>query len=233
MMIADNLICELIKKSNKSQADIYQRFFKTGPGEYGEGDIFIGLKVPEVRKIVKKYMSLPLKEIKILLDSKLHEVKLAGAILLTYQYEKEDEKGKERIYKFYIKNAKKLNNWDLVDVSCSRIVGNYLLDKPRKILYELIEDKDKWIRRIAMVSTLTLIKNNELKDTFKLSETLMKDDFDLSHKATGWMLREAGKKDIKKLKSFLNKHVSWMPRTTLRYAIERFPEKERQKYLHK
>lgn len=232
-MIADDLICELMKKSNKTQAEIYQRFFKTGPGEYGEGDVFIGIKVPEVRKIVKKYISLSLKEIKVLLDCRLHEVRLAAAILLTYQYKNADEKGKKAIYTFYIKNAKKLNNWDLVDVSSHRIVGEFILDKPRNILYELIENKDKWLRRIAMVSTYTLIKNNELKDTFNLAEILMKDNFDLSHKATGWMLREAGKKDIKKLKSFLNKHISWMPRTTLRYAIERFPEKERQKYLKK
>lgn len=232
-MIADNLICELMEKSNKTQAEIYQRFFKTGPGEYGEGDIFIGLKVPDVRKLAKKYVDIPLKEIKIILDSKLHEVRLSGAILLTYKYEKEDEKGKDQIYNFYIKNAKKLNNWDLVDVSCHRIVGDYLLNKPRDILYRLIKDKDKWLRRIAIVSTYTLIKNDELKDTFKLSEILIKDDFDLSHKATGWMLREAGKKDIKKLKQFLDKNILWMPRTTLRYAIERFPEKERQKYLKK
>ena len=130
-MIADDLICELMEKSNPNQADIFKKFFKTGPGEYGEGDTFIGIKVPVIRETVRKYTELPLSEIKILLDSQLHEVRLAGSILLTYKFEKEDEKGKEKIYNFYLKNASKLNNWDLVDVSAHRIVGKFLLDKPK------------------------------------------------------------------------------------------------------
>lgn len=230
-MKAKDLVKDLVAIADPDIAKSSARFFKTGKGEYAHGDQFLGIRMGDIRNLAKKYTSLHLNDVKKLLSTKYHEVRMAGALVLTYKYPLENEEGKRTIYYFYLENAKKFNNWDLVDVSAHNIIGNYLLDKPRDVLYELIIDQDKWLRRIAMVSTLTLIRNNDLDDVYKLSQILMKDNFDLSHKATGWMLREAGKKDEKRLKKFLKEHVGWMPRTTLRYAIERFEEKERKKFL--
>jgi len=234
-MNLNNLLKEFEKSKNPSKAKILSRFFKTGKGQYGEGDIFLGLTVPEQRALAKKYVSLSFSEIQKLIDSKIHEHRLTGLIILTYKYEKANDILKKEIFDFYLKNTKKVNNWDLVDVTCPRIVGEYLLDKKekdgRKILYTLSNSKNLWEKRISIVSTYTFIRNHEFRDTLELSEILMHDKHDLIHKAVGWMLREVGKKNEKTLKDFLDKHSKHMPRTMLRYAIERLSEKEKKYYM--
>jgi len=219
---------ELSNLANPEQAKILQRFFKTGKGEYAEGDIFLGVMVPEIRAIAKKYLNLDVKDIKDLLNSNIHEHRLAGLLILVGKYEKGD---KEKIFNFYLDNSSRINNWDLVDITAPRIVGNFLLDKPRDILHSLAESDNLWERRISMVSTFSFIKENDFKDALKIAEKLIQDRHDLIHKAVGWMLREIGKKDIKELEKFLKKHYKNMPRTMLRYAIERFDEEKRKKYL--
>jgi 3-methyladenine DNA glycosylase AlkD len=226
---------EEIKKDIKALADPVrarhsQRFFKTGKGQYGYGDIFLGLAVPQSRIVAKKYKDIDLSTIGKLLHSKIHEERTIALAILCDQF-KRDFIPQDRIYKFYLSNTKWINNWDLVDISASRIVGTYLLDRDRKILYKLAKSKDLWEKRIAIISTLAFIANNDFTDTLAISELLLKDKHDLIHKAVGWMLREVGKRDIKALTEFLDKNVSQMPRTTLRYAIERFPEPERLAYL--
>jgi len=210
---------------NKEKAVILQRFFKTGKGQYGEGDIFLGITVPKQRELAKKYKDLNLNELQTLLDSKIHEHRLTALIILTSQY----KNNPETTYNFYLKNTKNINNWDLVDLSAPNIVGNYLLNKDKSILYTLANSNHLWEKRISIISTFYFIKNNKFDDTLKISEILLKDKHDLIHKAVGWMLREVGKKDKNILVKFLNKHT--LPRTALRYAIEKFPEKERKKYL--
>ena len=222
------LIRELRTLSDKKQAEILQRFFKTGKGQYGEGDIFLGIKVPIQRQACKKY-DLSLEAIQKLLNSKIHEHRLCALFALVTKYKK--AKNKKGIFQFYLKNAKRINNWDLVDLSAPNIVGNYLLDKDKKILYKLAKSKNLWKKRISIVSTFTLIRNNKLHDTLKISKILLKDKHDLIHKAVGWMLRELGKKDVKKLELFIQKNYKHMPRTMIRYAIEKFPEKKRKAYL--
>lgn len=219
---------DLKEKSNPKKAEILQRFFKTGKGEYGEGDVFLGVMVPETRAIAKKYFNLDVKDVKDLLNSDIHEHRLIGLLILVGKYEKGE---KENIFNFYLNNSSRINNWDLVDVTAPKIVGNFLLDKPRDILHSLAESDNLWERRIAIISTFSFIRENDFKDALKISEKLLQDEHDLIHKATGWMLREVGKKDIKKLESFLKKHYKNMPRTMLRYAIEKFPEEERKKWL--
>ena len=227
------LISELKSLANPKQAEILQRFFRTKKGEYGEGDIFLGIRVPMQRKIAKKYLDLNLKDIQELLENKIHEYRMIALIILISKYKKSNNLEKEKIFKFYIQNAQRANNWDLVDLSAPNIVGDFLLDKKKDILYKLSKSKNLWEKRIAIVSTYTFMKNNNFKDTIKISEILLKDQHDLIHKAVGWMLREVGKKDKKILEDFLKKHYKQMPRTTLRYSIERFPEDERKKWLNK
>ena len=219
---------DLKKAGNKKQATLLQRFFKTGPGQYGEGDIFLGIKVPVQRAIAKKY-DLGLKEIQKLLDSGIHEERLVGLFILIKKYVKSEDK--KEIFNFYLKNTKRVNNWDLVDLSSHKIMGNYLLDKKRKILYKLAKSKNLWERRISIISTFAFIDNNDFKDALKIAEIHLEDSHDLIHKAVGWVLREIGKKDKKVLEGFLKKHYKQMPRTMLRYSIERFEENLRQKYL--
>lgn len=230
-----NLTHEIQSKSNPEKAKIYQRFFKTGKGEYGEGDIFLGLTVPQQREISKKYSSLALSKIQKLLDSKFHEHRLTGLLILVSKYKKysskKDEELKKEIINFYLKNTKKINNWDLVDLSAPNVLGDYLLDKDKKILYNLAKSKNLWEKRISIVSTLTFIKKNNLGDTLKISEILLRDKHDLIHKAVGWMLREVGKKNKRILLDFLKTNYQEISRTTLRYSIERFPEEERKKIL--
>lgn len=223
------LIKELESLANPKQAELLQRFFKTGKGQYGEGDVFLGIKVPVQRGVAKKYGSLGLEDIQKLLDSKIHEHRMIGLFVLIDKYNKSEDKRK--IFEFYLKNAKKVNNWDLVDLSAPNILGNFLLDKDKTILYKLAKLNNLWEKRIAIVSTFAFIKNNEFRPTFRISEILLNDSHDLIHKAVGWMLREVGKKDIAKLENFLKKHYKKMPRTMLRYAIERFEEKKRKAYL--
>lgn len=231
MITADSVQNELKKHSNKGKEQVFIRFFKTGKGEYGEGDKFWGITVPNIRSIGKKYYKdISLDEIKKLINSEIHEVRLTGYIILTYKYEKGD---KEEIYNFYINNLKGCNNWDIVDLSCSNILGNYLANsnEKRDILYIFAKSNNLWKQRISIVSTYSFIRNNEFKDTLKISKILLTNKHDLIHKAVGWMLREVGKRDIDLLREFLNKNVKDMPRTTLRYALERMDKKERDIYL--
>lgn len=223
---------ELKKTARKEKVKILSSFFKTGKGEYGEGDIFIGVNVPSQRKIASKYIDLDFNEIKKLLASKVHEFRLTALIILLFKYNKsKDEVGKKRIFDFYLRNKKYVNNWDLVDISSRDIVGDYLFNKDRSIILKLSKSKIIWDRRIAIISTYYFIKQGECDFTLSLVSDLLKDKEDLMHKACGWMLREIGKKDEKRLRFFLDKNVQKMPRTMLRYAIERLKEKDRQKYL--
>jgi len=224
---------ELKKLSNPKQAEILQGFFKTGKGEYGEGDIFLGVKVPIQRKVADKFQELSLKDIEKLLKSKIHEHRLTALFVLIEQYERADKKKRARTFNFYLKNTRNINNWDLVDISAPKVVGDYLLNKPRNILYKLAKSDNLWERRIAIISTFTFIRNNEFRDTLKIAEILLNDKHDLIHKAVGWMLREVGKGDQKIEEEFLKKHYLKMPRVMLRYAIERFEEKKRKFYLSK
>lgn len=224
---------ELKSLANPKQAKILQRFFKTGPGEYGAGDIFLGIKVPVQRGVAKKYTHLGFANIENLLKSKIHEHRLVGVLILVSKYKEVGEQEKKKIFNFYLKNYQGINNWDLVDLSAPNIVGDYLLNKNKDILYKLAKSKNLWQKRIAIISTFTFIKNNEFGDTLKISKLLLNDDNDLIHKAVGWMLRELGKRDQKVEEQFLKKHGKKMPRTMLRYAIERFEEKKRKSYLAK
>jgi len=230
-MAINNLKKDLQKIADKDKAKLLQRFFKTGKGQYGEGDIFIGGKVPEQRKVAKKYPDLSLEEIQKLLSSKIHEYRLTSLFILIGKYKKSDELGKRKIFNFYLKNTKNINNWDLVDLSAPNIVGDYLLDKKRNLLYKLAKSKDLWEKRIAILATATFIRNNEYKDTLKISEMLLNDKHDLIHKGVGWMLREVGKRNQKSEEDFLKKHYKTMPRTMLRYSIERFSESKRKFYM--
>lgn len=233
-----------VKKSvrdlkDSAKAKIMQGFFKTGKGEYGEGDIFLGLTVPQSRTVAKRYKGLPLGEVSKLLHSPFHEERLIALLILVEQFSKADEGTRRKIYEFYLKNTKYINNWDLVDLSADKIVGAYLSDKPRGVLYKLAKSKSLWERRIAVLATFYFIKNNEFSETLKIAKVLVRDEpilqaqggHDLIHKAVGWMLREIGKRSLSTEEKFLKEHYKEMPRTMLRYAIERFPEAKRQRYL--
>ncbi len=219
------------EESNRQQAKSLQWFFKTGAGEYGEGDVFAGIKMPVQRKIAKEFKNLYSDDIKELLGSKIHEERMIGLLILQSKYEKGDEKEKEKVFKFYIRNRKRINNWDLVDISAPKIIGEHLLERDKKLLYEFARSKNLWERRIAILSTFTFIRVGKFETTFKISDLLSKDDHDLIHKAVGWMLREIGKKDLNAEEKFLKPRYKKMPRTMLRYAIEKFPEVKRKKYL--
>jgi 3-methyladenine DNA glycosylase AlkD len=235
MNIANKVKKELEKYINKEKAAFFPKFFKTGIGQYGEGDQFIGVTVPNQRKVSKMfYKEMELKDIQELLNSPIHEHRLTSLYILVLKFEKsKDLAEKKKIYDFYLKNAKKVNNWDLVDSSAHKIVGAYLLEteESRDILYKLAKSKNLWEQRISIISTWMFIREKQFDDTLKISEILLNHPHDLIHKAVGWMLREIGKKDEKVLKEFLNKHYKQMPRTMLRYAIEKFPEETRKKYL--
>jgi len=217
--------------ADKEVAETMQWFFKTGKGDYGEGDIFVGLKVPLQRKLAREFKDLSLAEIGELLNSSIHEERLISLIILIDKYQKTDEKGKKLIFNFYMKQRKGINNWDLVDISAPKILGRYLLEKDKGILFKFAVSKNLWERRIAIISTQEFIKNNNFKTTLQIASMLIKDEHDLIHKAVGWMLREIGKKDIALEEKFLRVHYKEMPRTMLRYAIEKFPETKRKKYL--
>ncbi len=220
---------DLQKLKNPKKAKLLQRFFKTGKGDYGEGDIFLGIMVPEQRKISKKYNNLPLSDIQKLLSTKIHEQRLIALFILIHQYKKTSNK--KEIIEFYLKNTKNINNWDLVDLSAPKILGDYLLEKPKSTLYKLSNSNNLWERRIAVMSTFAFIRAGKFDDSTKIAETLLSDKHDLIHKAVGWMLREIGKKDLATEEKFLKKHHQYMPRTMLRYAIEKFPEHKRMFYL--
>ncbi len=227
-----NLKAELKGFSSPQKAKILARFFKTGKGEYGEGDIFIGVVVPNIRNISKKYNAVNLGEIEELLHSKIHEERLCALLILIEKFRKGDKKTKEQIYKLYLKNTKYINNWDLVDLSAQHIVGEFLHNKSKSVLYKLAKSKKLWERRISILATFNYIYKNQCKETLKIAEILLKDEHDLICKAVGWMLREVGKRCSQEiLENFLKKHHRQMPRIMLRYAIERFPEKKRKLYL--
>ena len=230
-MIAEHIKKRLRKLGNKDHAAISQRFFKTGPGEYGAGDLFLGIKVPVLRKLAKEYLDLSLKDVKTILKSQYHEERLLSLIIMVGQFAKGDQKKKKNIYELYLQNTRYINNWDLVDVSADKIVGPFLMDTSRKPLYELARSNMLWERRIAIMSTFHFIKNNDFQDTFKIAGMLLTDKEDLIHKAVGWMLREIGKRRLPSEEAFLKKHYPKMPRTMLRYAIEKFPEPKRKRYL--
>ena len=227
----------LLNAANPTKAKTLQRFFKTGKGEYGEGDLFLGIVVPEQRKISKEFCNLEMNDISELLDSKIHEKRMIGLFILIDKYKKrskeKDENSRKQIFDFYLTNANKnnINNWDLVDLSAPNIVGDFLFNKKRDILYELAKSNNLWERRISIISTFSFIRQSEFKDTIKISEILLTDSHDLIHKSVGWMLREVGKRDIKVLEEFLRKNYKKMPRTMLRYAIEKFSTETRKKYL--
>ncbi len=208
-----------------------QRFFKTGPGQYGEGDRFLGVVVPDIRKVVKECRDLPLGEAAKLLRSSWHEERLCALLVLVDRFERGDETDRKKVYSLYVRNTLYINNWDLVDLSAPRIVGPFLDGGSRSLLYRFVRSKNLWKRRIAILATFHYIRKGEFADALALAEMLLSDDHDLVHKAAGWMLREVGKKDVAVLESFLRKYHRRMPRTALRYAIERFPEAKRKKYL--
>lgn len=210
-----------------------QRFFKTGKGQYGEGDVFLGLKITVQRLLVKKYQDLSLKEIKPLLKSKIHEERSVGLLILVRLFEKSDQRNQAKIYRFYLSQIRSVNNWDLVDLTAPKIIGQYLLGKPKRILFEMARSEDLWLRRITIMSTMAFIRYNHFEETFRLARLYLKDPHDLIHKATGWALREVGKKDLKQLENFLNKYKKQMPRTMLRYSIEKFNPQKRKFYLCK
>jgi len=226
----NNLKKELNLNKNDQKAKILQKFFKTDFGQYGKGDIFLGIPVPIQRKIAKKYFTLELNDISFLLKSNFHEYRFIALVILINKYKKGN---KEEIAEFYINHIDRVNNWDLVDISAPNILGDYLLDKDKSILDKMAISNNLWERRIAIVSTLTFIRKKIFDPTIKISEVLINDNHDLIHKASGWMLREVGKKSELTLDEFLKKNLLLMPRTMLRYAIEKFPEHKRLYYLNK
>jgi len=234
-MSATQVLKEIQALSNRGRAHDLQKFFQTAPGQYGEGDIFLGLTVPQVRTVAKKYQEISLKEIETLTRSKLHEVRLCGLVILTLQYKSARERReKKKLFDLYMKSMTGgfINNWDLVDVSAP-IVGEYLidLDNPYVLLYKLSKSKSLWQRRVSMVFTFAFIRSGDIEPTFEMAEKLLHDKHDLIHKAVGWALREAGKLNGIALRKFLSAHSHEMPRTMLRYSIEKFPERERKKWL--
>ncbi len=219
--------------SDPQKAQGYQRFFKTGPGQYAEGDQFLGLTTPKVRELVKKHRDLSFTELKPFIHSPWHEHRSFAFSVLALQFQKADEKTRTKIFEFYLKQKKFLNNWDLIDGTTPQIVGAFLIDKDRRLLTKFARSESLWERRIAVLATFHFIRQNDLKDIFKLAKILLKDEEDLIHKAVGWMLREAGKRDLKKLRAFLDEFSKQMPRTMLRYSIEKLSPKERKKYMQK
>ena len=224
---------ELRRLGDPQRAGILQRFFKTGPGEYAEGDKFLGITVPQTRKLVRKYSHLTLNQVQTLLGSDYHEERLLAVLILVAQFKKADAELQQRIFRFYVKNKRYVNNWDLVDSSSPVIVGGFLRDKERTLLYNYAQSKNLWDRRIAIMSTFTFIRVGDFSDSLALARILLRDSHDLIHKAVGWMLREIGKRDLTTEERFLDAHSSQMPRTMLRYAIEKFDKNKKQHYLGK
>ena len=226
-----DLIDELDAEADRERAKSSAWFFKTGKGEYGEGDQFLGIRVPIQRKIAHRYVQLPLLDIERLLKSPIHEHRFTAAEILVARYESAAESERKTVFEFYLRNARRLNNWDLVDTSAPYIVGAHLLQRPRDALLSLTKSSSVWERRIAIVSTFAFLKQGEMEDTFQLSELLLDDAHELIHKAVGWALRETGKVSRDRLLRFLKEHYEHLPRTTLRYAIEHLPENQRKLVL--
>lgn len=230
-MTAQEISKLLRKLADPERAEHSARYFKTGQGQYGEGDRFLGIRVPEIRTQVNKCEAVSLADIQALLLSDFHEERLFALLLLVRKFEKGNDQEKTAIYDLYLKHTYRVNNWDLVDSSASQIVGGYLEARDRKLLYKLAKSSSIWERRIAIISTFHFIRNDQFEDALKLAGHLLQDKEDLIHKAVGWMLREIGKRNVAAEKAFLRVHYKIMPRTMLRYAIEKFPEQERKKYL--
>jgi 3-methyladenine DNA glycosylase AlkD len=217
--------------ADEDKARVLRRFFKTGPGEYGEGDIFLGLTVPQLRKLAREWRNTPDPELRDLISSPVHEERMLALFLLMREYGKGDRQRKKDIYTFYLSHARFVNNWDLVDLSAPHIVGDFLLNRSRKPLYRLARSESLWERRIAVLATFTFIRQGQFSDTLKIAEILLSDPEDLIRKAVGWMLREVGKRDIDVEEKFLKARYKEMPRTMLRYAIEKFAPPKRKLYL--
>lgn len=222
---------EMRAAADPAKAKLLAGFFRTGKGEYGEGDVFLGLMVPRTREIAHRYEGLSFADVRTLLDSAYHEERLAAFLLLVGRFRKGDEKERKAIFDFYLAHAERANNWDLVDLSAGKIVGAWLLDRPKGVLTKLARSRVLWRRRIAIVATSTFIAADRFDETFRIADLLLNDPHDLMHKATGWMLREVGKRDKAALVRWLKPRYRGMPRTMLRYAIEKFPEAERKRYL--
>lgn len=234
-MSATQVQKEIQALANRGRAHDLQKFFQTAPGQYGEGDVFLGLTVPQVRSIAREYKGISLREIEVLIQSKFHEVRLCGLVILTLQYKATKErKEKKKLFDLYMKamTAGYINNWDLVDVTAP-IIGEFLIETedPYILLNKLAKSKSLWQRRVSIVFTFAFIRSGDIEPTFLMAEKLLGDKHDLIHKAVGWALREAGKLNGKELRSFLSKHSHEMPRTMLRYSIEKFPERERKQWL--
>lgn len=218
-------------EADPGKADVLQRFFKTGPGDYGEGDVFLGVQVPQVRRIAKGLCDMPYADICRLLHSDVHEERLLALLIFVQIYQSGDEVTKKQVYDLYLENTEYINNWDLVDLSAHHVPGDYLLHRNREPLRHLARSSDIWERRIAIVSTFRFIRENDFTETLRIADTLLEDKEDLIRKAVGWMLREVGNRDLAVEENFLKPRYDRMPRTMLRYAIERFPEAKRQRYL--
>lgn len=231
MSFQEQVKTEIKKLSNPEHATKLQGFFKTDKGKYGEGDIFLGVRVPDQRRIAKKYKNIPLTDVIELLQSGIHEHRLTALFILTEQFNRGDEEARQRIVDMYLGNTAYVNNWDLVDSSAHKILGAWLVDKARDVLYEMAESENLWERRISIISTFAFINRGDLADALALARALIEDGHDLIHKASGWVLREVGKKDQSALETFLLEHYEKMPRTMLRYAIERLPEERRRFYM--
>jgi 3-methyladenine DNA glycosylase AlkD len=234
-MTASLALADLRAFTKKARISDLARFYKTGPGEYAEGDLFLGGTVPQTRSVAKKYQNLELKEVEKLFNSPFHEARLCAAIILNHQFEKSKQpQDRKKLFEFYLKQVKAnhVNNWDLVDVSAPRM-GAYLteVDDPMPLLLKLSKSKSLWERRVSMILTFALIRAGDLEPTIIIAESLLNDEHDLIHKASGWMLRELGKKDVMMLRRFLSEHAHEMSRTMLRYAIEKLPERERKQWL--
>ncbi len=230
-MMLSRLQRQLRNLANTAVAEQSLRFFKTGKGEYGEGDKFLGVRVPTIRAIAKEHKDLPIADILHVLTSPYHEERLLALILLVNRFEKSGQEDRRSIYKLYLENTAYINGWDLVDSSAHQIVGGYLFNKNRRKLLSLSKSLSLWERRISIISTYHFIRNNQYEDTLNISRKLLHDDQDLIHKAVGWMLREVGNRDRKAEEGFLLEHYKVMPRTMLRYAIEKFDEEDRKLYL--
>jgi len=230
-MKAQEIKKKLESLGSREQAEVSRWFFKTGPGEYGAGDVFIGIKVPVLRKLAKAFADLPLKEAATLLNSEIHEARLLALLILVRMFERGDDSIRQQIYTLYLRSTSSVNNWDLVDSSAPYIIGPYLAGRSRAPLYRLAQSKSLWERRIAIMATFHFIKNSEFSETLKIAQMLLSDREDLIHKSVGWMLREIGKRHMQTEENFLKKCYQKMPRTMLRYAIEKFPEPKRQAFL--
>jgi len=226
-----SVVRDMKKLRNTKQARLLARFFKTGKGQYGQGDIFWGIMVPETRSIAKNYRYLLLQDIRKLLSSQVHEIRLCALLILVDQYEKGDKSQKEKIFEFYLGNTHRINNWDLVDLSAHKIVGAHLKSRSHALLLKLARSRSLWERRIAIISTFYFIKEFDFETSLQVAELLKGDKHDLIQKAVGWMLREIGNRDLAVEERFLKKFYKKLPRTLLRYAIEKFPERIRQAYL--